>query len=292
MTALVVTADDVGLHPGMTLGALEAHDHGIVTAVSVAANGRAFEHAVDLLKDRPKLDVGIHLTLVGERPLSPPDRIPTLLGMDGALLPGFPAFVRRALPGRIEMAHVERELRTQIERLLGTGLKVIHANGHQHLHVWPGVFEIVLKLAAEYGISWVRIPNDPAARGLSPRILQIRILNALGSRARRRLPADGPVWAVDRTLGIVDAGRLTAERLERILKDGEGVTELVCHPGLGQAELEAAYGWGYGWEGEVGALCAPEARRDVASTRFDVETSQPERQDRPKGNTGGRIPAL
>ncbi|HYO16108.1 MAG TPA: ChbG/HpnK family deacetylase, partial [Thermoanaerobaculia bacterium] len=151
MKALVVTADDVGLHPGMTLGALEAHDRGIVTAVSVAANGRAFEHAVDLLKDRPKLDVGIHLTLVGERPLSPPDRISTLLGGDGALLPAFPAFVRRAVLGGIDRGHLERELRAQIERLLGTGLTVVHANGHQHLHVWPGVLEVVLKLAAEYG---------------------------------------------------------------------------------------------------------------------------------------------
>jgi chitin disaccharide deacetylase len=252
--ALVVTADDVGLHPGMTLGALEAHDRGIVTAVSVAANGRAFDHAVDLLKDRPKLDVGIHLTLVGERPLSPPEKIPSLLGRDGALLPGFPAFVRRALLGRIDLAHVERELRAQIERLLGAGLTVVHANGHQHLHVWPGVFEIVLKLAEEYGIGWVRIPNDPAARGLSPRDLQIRILNALGRRARVRLPADGGVRSVDRTIGIVDAGQLTAERLRRILEDVDGLTELVCHPGVGESALAAAYDWGYGWEGESAAL--------------------------------------
>jgi predicted glycoside hydrolase/deacetylase ChbG (UPF0249 family) len=285
--ALVVTADDVGLHPGMTLGALEAHDHGIVTAVSVAANGRAFEHAVDLLKDRPKLDVGIHLTLVGERPLSPPDRIPSLLGKNGSLLPGFPAFVRRALLGGIDMTHVEKELRAQIERILGAGLKVVHANAHQHLHVWPGVFEIVLKLAAEHGISWVRIPNDPAARGLSPRILQIRILNALGQRARTRLPTDGSIRAVDRTLGIVDAGRLTAESLERILKDVKGLTELICHPGVSDRKLAAEYDWGYGWEGEVAALCDPEIRREMASTRFDVETSQPARQDRSKGNTDG-----
>jgi chitin disaccharide deacetylase len=274
VNTLVVTADDVGLHPGMTLGALEAHDYGIVTAASVAANGRAFEHAVDLLKDRPKLDVGIHLTLVGERPLSPPDKIPTLLGKDGALLPGFPAFVRRALLGRINMAHVERELRAQIERLLEAGLKVVHANGHQHLHVWPGVFEIVVKLAAEYGISWVRIPNDPAARGLDPRMLQIRILNALGRRARTRLPADGSVRAVDRTIGIVDAGRLTSERLGRILRDVKGFTELICHPGVSERNLAAEYDWGYEWEGEVEALCAPEMRREAGLTRFAARSHQ------------------
>jgi len=38
---LIVTADDVGLHRGMTDGALQAHETGIVTACSVVANGAA-----------------------------------------------------------------------------------------------------------------------------------------------------------------------------------------------------------------------------------------------------------
>ncbi|HEY4597677.1 MAG TPA: ChbG/HpnK family deacetylase, partial [Thermoanaerobaculia bacterium] len=72
MKTLVVTADDVGLHPGMTLGALRAHEQGIVTACSVVANGRALDDAIERLRDRPKLDAGVHFTFVGgERPLSP-----------------------------------------------------------------------------------------------------------------------------------------------------------------------------------------------------------------------------
>lgn len=259
MKTLVVTADDAGLHPGMTLGALKAHDEGIVTAVSVSPNGRAFEHAVELLKDRPKLDVGVHLTLVGERPLSPPGTVPSLLGKDGALLPGFPAFVRRSLLGKIRPDEVERELRAQIERLQGTGLHVVHANAHQHLHVLPGVFEIVHRLAAEYRIRWLRIPADPAAtRGLSVRHLELGILNALGRRARSRvLP---PFRTTDRALGIVAAGHLTPGKLTRILEDVQGTTELVCHPGIGGAGLAAEYDWGYGWDQETAALCDPEVR--------------------------------
>ena len=52
---LIVTADDVGLHPGLTAGALEAHDRGIVTACSVVANGRDFRRAAEILRDRPAL---------------------------------------------------------------------------------------------------------------------------------------------------------------------------------------------------------------------------------------------
>jgi chitin disaccharide deacetylase len=255
---LIVTADDVGLHPGMTRGALAAHDRGIVTAVSVAANGRAFDDAVERLRDRPALDVGIHLVLVEERPLSPPAEVRSLLGRDGAFLPGFRAFARRYFLGGINPAEVETQLRRQIERLLATGLRVVHANGHQHLHVLPEVFEVVLRLTEEHGIPFVRLPREPAvARRWSPRSAQLAVLNHFGRRARRRWERAGRSAAPQRTIGLVEAGHLTAERLRRSLEHVEGLTELVCHPGLGGEALAAEYAWGYGWDEETAALCDP-----------------------------------
>lgn len=250
MKRLIVTADDVGLHPGMTRGALAAHDRGIVTAVSVSPNGRDFEPAVELLRERPRLEVGAHLTLVGERPLSPPETIPSLVGPDGLLHAGYPAFAARCFLGRIRSVDLETELRAQVERLLATGLRVVHLNSHQHLHVLPRVFEIVLKLAEEHGIPRVRIPNEPEA-GLTPRGLQIAVLNALGRRAPHRIASP------DRTVGVMTAGRLNPARLRRCLDRVAGLTELVCHPGLGGEELAAAYDWGYAWEEETAALCDP-----------------------------------
>ncbi|HEY4593438.1 MAG TPA: ChbG/HpnK family deacetylase, partial [Thermoanaerobaculia bacterium] len=151
MKTLVVTADDVGLHPGMTLGALRAHEQGIVTACSVVANGRALDDAIERLRDRPGLDAGVHLTFVGgERPLSPQSQVRSLVGPDGAFLPGFRAFAARYFLGRIDAAELEAELRRQIERLLAAGLQLVHLNSHQHLHVLPRIFNIVLELAEDY----------------------------------------------------------------------------------------------------------------------------------------------
>jgi predicted glycoside hydrolase/deacetylase ChbG (UPF0249 family) len=258
---LVVTADDVGLHPGMTRGALAACDAGIVTAVSVAAVGRAFEPAVELLRDRPgdlsDVDVGIHLTLVGERPLSPPERIPSLLGRDGALLSGYPALARRFLAGGLALAEIEAELRLQIERLSATGLPVVHANAHQHLHVLPRIFDIVMRLAEEHGIRFIRIPCEPAPGGWSARSAQLAVLNHFGRRARRRLGANNHLEAVERTLGVAGAGHLTVDRLRRALAGAAGTNELVCHPGRGDADLAADYDWDYDWDAETAALCDP-----------------------------------
>lgn len=280
MRALIVTADDVGLHGGMTAGALKAHDEGIVTAVSVVANGRAFEEAVEKLKDRPGLDVGIHFTLVGERPLSPPERVRTL--MDGyALLPDFRMFTRRYLLAGIASGEVEAELRRQVERLASTGLPIVHANSHQHLHVLPMVFEIVLRIAEEYRIPFVRIPDEPAAmRRPSPRAFQIGILNGIGKTARRRLEDNGNVRAADQTVGVLDAGGLTPAKLTQILDDVEGLSELVCHPGLGGDFLAKIYGWGYGWDRETAALCDAGVReglreRGIELTAFSRRDGQP-----------------
>ena len=268
MRTLVVTADDVGLHPGMTLGALKAHDEGIVTACSVVATGPALDDAVERLRERPGLDVGVHLAFVGERPLSPPERVRSLLGPDGAFLPGFRAFAARYALGRIDDADLETELRRQIERLLAAGLRLVHANSHQHLHVLPRVFEIVLKLAEEYRIPWVRVPRDPA-KTLSPRGFEIGILNRIGGAARRQAKGRN-VRIPDRTVGILDAGRLTPGRLVRILNDVENVTELVCHPGIGDEALRTAYDWGYGWDGETAALCDPVVRKAIRDGGIEV----------------------
>ena len=252
----------------MTLGALKAHDEGIVTACSVVATGPALDDAVERLRERPGLDIGVHLTFVGERPLSPPERVRSLLGPDGAFLPGFRAFAARYALGRIDDTDLEAELRRQIERLLAAGLRLVHANSHQHLHVLPRVFEIVLKLAEEYRIPWVRVPREPST-ALSVRALEIGILNRIG-RAARRQTRGRKVRIPDRTVGILDAGRLTPERLVSILKDVENVTELVCHPGLGDRELENVYRWGYGWDGETAALCDPGVRKAVRDGGIEI----------------------
>jgi predicted glycoside hydrolase/deacetylase ChbG (UPF0249 family) len=267
---LVVTADDVGLHPGMTSGAVKAHDEGIVTACSVVANGRAFEPAVEILRDRPGLDVGVHLTLVGERPLSPPERVRSLVDRSGALLRDFRVFTTKYLLGAIVVSEVEEELRRQLERLLASGLRVVHANSHQHLHVLPRVFEIVLRLAEEHGIPFVRIPNEPATRGPSPRALQIGILNRIGRTARRRLEGNGSVRSLGRTVGIVDAGGLTVEKLLRMLDDVEGTTELVCHPGIGGEALVAEYHWDYEWDQETAALCDARVKEEIRAKEISL----------------------
>ncbi len=75
---VIVNADDFGLTEGTNAAILRAHLHGIVTATSLLANGRAFDHAVALARTTPSLDIGLHLTLTEGLPVAPVDGVPRL----------------------------------------------------------------------------------------------------------------------------------------------------------------------------------------------------------------------
>ena len=242
---LIVTADDVGLDPGMTAGAIRAHREGIVTACSVVASGGAFDDAVTRLRDVPSLAVGVHLALVEERSLT------------GLRMPRkYTTFVPLYLARVISIAAIERELRAQIERVLGTGLRVMHLNGHQHLHLLPRIFALVARLAREYEIPYVRIVDD---RGGTARSLAMSALSALGRRARN------PSFTNDRTIGVAIAGHL--DDVVPLLDHVEGVTELVTHPGIGVTGYPA---WRYGWDRDTRALCAPGLREEIAKRGIEL----------------------
>lgn len=237
---LIVTADDLALHPGIATAAIRAHREGIVTACSIVANGAAFDDAVERLRDVPQLEVGVHLTLVEEKPLTAV-RFPKK----------YTSFVPLYLLRSISAAQIERELRAQIEKVLETGLSVTHLNGHQHLHLLPRIFRIVERLARAYAIGYVRIVDD---FGSISRPFQVGSLSALGRRCRREGLTN------DRTIGVADAGHL--RDVMPLFDHVEGLTELVTHPGIGVE----GYDWDYAWEDETRALTLP-GLRDALDAR-------------------------
>jgi predicted glycoside hydrolase/deacetylase ChbG (UPF0249 family) len=263
---LIVTADDVGLHEAMTRGAIEAHRQGIVTSCSVVTTGRAFEHAVDALKSVPTLEVGVHLALVEEAPLLAPERVPSLVNSRGKLVAGYGAFARRYFTGRIRRDDLKRELGAQIERLLLTGLRVAHLNGHQHLHLMPRVLDVVLELAREYRIRYVRIVNDVGGRPSMARRPALAVLNHYGRSARGK---SNVVTNLD-TIGVAEAGHLTLERLKALLQRVGPATELVCHPAVADDTLARRYRWKYDWAAELEALCSDELRRAVSAASVQL----------------------
>src|SRR5579863_8447324 len=145
---LIVNADDFGYTRGVNEGIVEAHRDGILTATTLMANGAAFEHAVELARQNPALDVGCHLVLVeGQSVLDPARALPKTIGDT----------VLAVVGGRLSPYD---ELRAQVQKIVATGIRPTHLDAHKHTHLLPPVLEAVGRLAREFGIPWVRRPFD------------------------------------------------------------------------------------------------------------------------------------
>jgi predicted glycoside hydrolase/deacetylase ChbG (UPF0249 family) len=266
---LVVNADDFGISSRINEGILRAHQTGIVTATSLMAVGRAFEQAVQCCRAVPALDVGVHLTLVAERPLLP--HRSSLTGDDGRFPASAGAFLRRWLTGRIRRADVQAEWSAQIERVLDHGIRVTHLDSHQHVHILPGLADLSLQLAARYNIPFVRVPVEDLREDRWPSLHGInRMLGATALRASWRLARLAGARAAKhrplRFVGFQAGGRLDDLRLRRALRalrPGRA-HELMCHPGLTPDEPDVKR-WQYNHEKELQALISPAIRSEIAA---------------------------
>jgi len=262
---LIVSADDLGLTPGVNRGILRAFQDGIVTSASLLVTGSAFEEAVALARQNPELDVGLHLTLVEERAVLGREILPTLVDETGRFPHTSGEFFRRTVLGGISWDEVEREIAAQIARFQKTGLRLSHLDSHQHLHMFPPVFQIVRRLTRRIDNVWIRNSAGPWRK--SPGILMGRWVKQLGLNltclSARGLHGPPLPQMPDGMFGFDVSGCLTRSALEQILrKIPDGLYELICHPGEGDKETCRQYRhWGYRWAEELEALTASETRR-------------------------------
>jgi hopanoid biosynthesis associated protein HpnK len=257
---LIVHADDFGLSEAVNRAVLAAHENGIVTSTSIMAGGDAFAHAAALANGRPSLDVGVHLTLTEQRPVAA--SVPSLVNADGRFAPHATQFAKRYLRGEIALADVRAELDAQIRRAREHGITPTHLDGHQHVHVLPGIARVVADLARAHGIRAVRVPAE-RLRGYMLKDLS-RLKRVAEQLAIGALGALAPLAAlrrVDRFVGFYFGGRLNEENLRTVLTHlpARATVELMCHPGLDDPASPYSH-WGYSWAAETAALTSPGVR--------------------------------
>jgi predicted glycoside hydrolase/deacetylase ChbG (UPF0249 family) len=235
---LVVTADDLGVDAPRNRGIIEAIEAGVVTGVSLIANGPALDDGLTRLAavHRP-VSVGLHLNLSEGRPIV--RGLTRLVTPDGRFHGKLEA---RRLLGQVDDPILAREVAVEIEaqtdRLEGAGLELDHLNGHQHVHLFPAVTALAADLASRRGISWFRIPDLPldelaAATTDLPEYLLVeaRLFASLARGARPPVVAAG-LSVADRFHGLLLKGRMRIDRLVALIpRIPEGVTELMTHPG-------------------------------------------------------------
>lgn len=222
-----------------TMQSIEA---GIATSCSLMAPCPWASHAMHLLRQRPEIPLGIHLTLFcdtthyGWGPLTAKDRVPSLLTETGTF--SSPDAVPELL-AQARLDEVELEFRAQVRAVLDAELMPSHLDRHCLADGGrDDIFDMTAALAEEHGLA-VRVWREPGRQKLRARGLPVDDHELMDSF---RLDLDGK-----------------PARYARLLRPG--MNEWAVHAGLGNEEVQAVDG---GWR--------------VRSTDYEFPTSSRTRE--------------
>ena len=260
MPRLLVNADDFGLHADIDRGILRALEAGRVQSISMSMIGASADFHLARELTLSGVRIGLHLTFV-EVPWK----------TRNLFLDSWKSFARMFLLGGREFRQaVEVEARWQLRKALDEGIVLSHLDGHQHLHVLPGVWPICYRLAQEQAIPRVRVSASASWRLIKPNLSGI-VLQTCALRCGRRLPG------YLRCLGLACAGSFSLDNFEREMRAVAGSQhdlELVVHPGIANDGASRAFPhWPFDWRKELDALLDPRFVEILDATGYRLADS-------------------
>ena len=219
---IVLCADDYAQSAAISHGILLLAEQRRLSAVSCFSEGPFWTQAANTLPAlREHIDIGLHFNLthpfvdatVTARPLG--------------------AIMRTAMSGRIDRARIAAALHAQLDRFESVAQAPDFVDGHQHVHLLPGIREVVVsELAHRYRA------RTPYLRAVNPRLpghggfVKLLILKLLGSGfgalARRRGLRTNRGFAGIYSLEAQADFTVLMRRWLAAARDGD---LLMCHPG-------------------------------------------------------------
>jgi len=235
--AVIITADDFGFSREVNAAVINTFQHGVLTAASLMVAGAARDEAASLAREHPDLDVGLHLVVCRGLSVLAPERLAGIvdaLGRFGQqpILAGLKYFFDPRVRGCLR-----DELRAQIDTHYELVGYLNHLDGHLNFHVHPVIAAILIELATEYRIPYIRLPREPLLTNLrlaqdhfARKIIESIIFKTLSRRMFKTMRARG-IRTTDRVFGLYQTGLVTeAYIIELIARLPIGTSEIYFHP--------------------------------------------------------------
>ena len=128
---LIIHADDIGVAHSVNSATFEAMKNGVVNSASIMVPCPWFSEVVAYVKENPKADLGLHLTLTSEwnhykwGPVTPASAVPGLVNKNGFFYSSVDSVLKFA-----SAAEVEQEIRNQVKKSIQMGIDPTHLDGH------------------------------------------------------------------------------------------------------------------------------------------------------------------
>lgn len=278
MKYLILNADDFGYSADVNAAIARAHREGVLTSASLMVAEPGFAEAVEIARQTPTLGVGLHVVTTYDRALLPPSENSRLVEPDGKFGADPLRVGLRYAFSKTAQHQLRREMTAQFTRFAETSLPWSHADGHQHFHLHPVVWDILLDLCDTFGVHRLRMPHEPIRQhfraggdGFSLNTVATLALRAMRRRNLRILKARAtlggkPVFLCDRVYGQLQTGNMTTDYTLRLLDRLDAVThEIYFHPGAPHARaLPPAEQTPTVRDVELKALLSPQVRERIA----------------------------
>jgi predicted glycoside hydrolase/deacetylase ChbG (UPF0249 family) len=246
---LIVNADDFGYSESVSRGTIRAHRDGIVTATTLMTNAPHTDDAAKLARATPSLDVGLHLVLTFNRPLTDFSRLRSLVDEDGKFLRP-----KELMARELDREEALIEYTAQYDKARDLLAKEpTHLDSHHWVHDHPALEWAIGELARRTGAA-VRIHSDAQRDRMRARDVRTP------DHFAREFQHDGKV-GVDQLLAL----------LEELAKRS-GVTELMCHPGEADEALVKRSGYARERPAELATLTDPRVRAAVKKLGITLAT--------------------
>jgi predicted glycoside hydrolase/deacetylase ChbG (UPF0249 family) len=279
---LIINADGYGFTPGINKGITETLAYGMVKSTSVVPNFGYLDEIADVAAQNPEMSFGVHLNLSVGKPISPPEKVPSLVGPDGRFLEK--ELGRRFSTRKVSAQEIRTELRAQVSEIADRGIRVSHLDGHQNKHLFPMFFPGLVAVAREFGIPAIRTHHRflyTETGPLAGRMLAkyyakhpARLLTHLGGRVRSLQARRAGLKMADRliTPGYADASAKWLRdfwvTLAETLPPGD--SEVYCHPGYVDDVLRANAKYVEERELEVQVFTDPELLREFERNNVEL----------------------
>lgn len=151
---IIMHVDDIGMSYDSNIGAIKAIEEGVANSLSVMMPCPWVPGFIHYLKNHPKTDAGLHLTLTSEwkdyrwGPLAGKANVPNLVDEEGAMWRNVQGTATHATADDIE-----KEIRSQLDRARTMGFEPTHMDSHMGtLFARADYLERYLKIGMEQKI--------------------------------------------------------------------------------------------------------------------------------------------
>lgn len=285
-----IHADDFGVSLHGAKDIVECLEAGALDSISVIANMSCFASCMELYqnqKENIKKEplICVHLNVLDGKPVLPKEEVPDLVDENGKFcLTWGKLFLLNYVGGKKKRRikeQLKKEFRAQIEMVQEAfALQEIRLDSHQHPHMIPFVFDILMQLCEEMEtVVFVRVAKEPMLPFLSQislyptyspaNLIKNILLNFYSVSAEKKLKKRGIRY--EWLWGLIMSGYMDQKRIRKILPGMEkyakkkGVTvEVLFHPGQTLREEKTEE---YGKEGFFEFYCSANRQKEKEAVK-------------------------